>query len=101
VFSPKEGRNLLTSPEVTADLVGRAEAIIAAADASSGGKHVMRVNGRGVRGARGRVARRSRVAIITADARAVIGSAKENTLVRALGAGKADPPGNPPPPGPG
>lgn len=100
VFDSKEWRKMLTSEEVTADLLGRGEAIAAAADAASGGTHVVRSEGRGARGRRGRIARRSRVAVVTADGKAVVGEARDHTLLRALGAGRADPPGNPPPPGP-
>lgn len=87
VFDPKAVRALLTSPEVTGDLVARGERIAAAAEESSGGLHVLRVNGRGSKAKRGNV-KRSRVAVITADVDAMLGEAKGRTLTRAIDAGR-------------
>jgi hypothetical protein len=87
VFKPKAVREILTSPEVTADLAARGERVAAAADAASGGTHVLRVNGRGSKARRGNV-RRARVAVITGDVEAILGEYNSRTLTRAIDAGR-------------
>lgn len=74
-------RQLLTSPEVRADLVARSERIAEAADRNSGGgTHVTRIRASGVK--------RARAAVITGDYKAVRGEAADASLTRAVDAGR-------------
>lgn len=77
VFNKGAVYELITSPEIMADITRRAEAIADAANAD--GHHVVHVEiGK----------RRPRAAVVTADFKAARAEANRQNLTRALGAGR-------------